>query len=703
MSVTDYEKAPTPSKVDTDYTKLPPDRKMRLSSEEERELLSTWVDRKNEAEEDRKQYLTQIKVNRKFAAGKQHLDVNTRDGRVLDVRERNGIKLETCDVLSQYLLTVLGRMANNDYRPNFLVSQDNELADNVAQAINSGFGWGWENEWYGDKKVLQILRLLVTDGIAGVRVKYDRQFGEILGEDIPFHHETGEPLFGDEEVQYRAESFATGRKVKEGVLREGKVVLEILSIENILAPPGFENPEDFPWEVISRAAHTDDVNSRYGVELEAEEIESPGQLTAGLGMNEGQKSAKLKNRVMVYTGYERPCSKYPRGLTVVFTQDHLLDYRDHLPFDDHPRGPSTGVHYFRWQTISGRFIGRGFIEGGLGPQKTINKRITQIGAIIDRNMPKVYIEENSLARPRTGEPNEIIEVRPGAPLPNTVQGTPPGGWMLQDIKLQQELLENALGLRPVTMGAPPQGVTAYSALALMTENDSLKLDPIAQDFRLGMVEVSWDCMEAMRNWPKGKKLLIAGPESTLEEFIWDSNMIPYRYLVRPPRGGALPRTQAAELQKINDLWNASGGLNGRLGFEWYAESMEQGKAQEIPPSLSDSQLHRAELENIVIVSTGQPTPVAEYDDDAKHVEVHRSFQTNLQTAADMGDENAMTLVQAFEAHIQEHEQNATNKRGVGSMPQDVTTPPQQGFRPPGPPEGTPNDSSLPPLPRIPQP
>jgi hypothetical protein len=36
------------------------------------------------------------------------------------------------------------------------------------------------------------------------------------------------------------------------------------------------------------------------------------------------------------------------------------------------------------------------------------------------------VEEQSLARPRTGEPMEVIEVHPGAPLPQVSSGSPSG-------------------------------------------------------------------------------------------------------------------------------------------------------------------------------------------------------------------------------------------------------------------------------------
>jgi hypothetical protein len=173
-------------------------------------------------------------------------------------------------------------------------------------------------------------------------------------------------------------------------------------------------------------------------------------------------------------------------------------------------------------------------------------------------------------------------------------------------------------------------------------------------------------MELMRNWPSDKRMNIIGPEGKLKNYLFDSNKIPVNYIVKPPRGGALPRSQAAEIQKINDIWAASAG---KLPLTWYIESLNQGKAQDLPPAIGDSDTHKAELENIIIEQTSQAPPVAPYDDDGKHVEIHRAAQMETQTRLDAGDESAQATVEAYEQHILEHEASAKQNQ----VPQ-VTSP-----------------------------
>lgn len=619
------------------------------------DVLIPWTNRKKAAEDEMKAYLTQIRVNRMFYAGKQHLQLNERDGRVLERRTKNGVELLTSNFLDQYILTAIGRLSSNDYKPNFHVGQDDNAAhEEIAQLINMAFSWGWDNEWQGDRKTQEILRYLAIDGTVAVRTRYDRRYGEIIG-DVPY--KDGTPILDKEEAaRYVASKAESGEYAEYQTLREGKICWELIDATNMLPPPGVTDPYDFPWEIIRRPVSVAEVKNRYGKladDVLEEEIDNEGSITAGY--NADGRSTQLQGMCMVYTGYEKPNQEHKKGRTVVFTETALLDVRDSLPLDQHPKGPRSGMHYFRWQILPGRFMGKAFIENGIGPQKIYNKRHTQVNAIIDRNMPKVYMEENSLARPRTGEPMEIIEIHPGAPLPRTEAGVQPGSWMLDDIKLQVESAERALGIRGISMGQAPQGVSAYSAMALLTENDALKLDPIGQDFGTTMDELCWDTMEQMRNWPNDKRMEILGPHGRLESFLFDSSKIPERYLVKRPHGGSLPRSQAAEIQKINDIWGAA---QGTLPLTWYVDSLNAGKPLHLPPSIGDSDLHKAELENVIILQGRAAPPVAPYDDDARHVESHRAAQMEAQSAVDAGDESMLEVVQAFEQHIVEHEASA---------------------------------------------
>jgi hypothetical protein len=677
-----------------------------------KELHGKWLERKRTAARHREQFLPQVKINRKFAVAKQHLNVNTRTGRVIEVRTRNGIKQVTSDVLGQYVQTVLGKMGGQDYRPNFTaVDQYGAYSETISEEMNDAFLWAWDNEFMGDRKIQQLFLHLVIDGTVAIRCRYDRSVGDYVG-DVPY--KDGLPIL-DPKKAYDHVAKASeegGQPANIKPLLEGKCVWDLLAYDNLLPPPGYDDDYNFPWDLIQRPVLVKDIKARYpelAKNVGPEKIESTATVTAGLGFADEEK-AVLEDMAFVYTGYERPCMDYPQGQTVVFTESAVLDVIEGLPYADHPRGPRTGLHYFRWQKVPGRFAGRAFIEGGIGGQTIRNKRLTQIDTIIDRNLPKTYVEEGSVALPQTGEPNEYIQVRPGSPLPRNDAGVAPGAWLLQDVKLQDENVEKALGVRGISLGSPPQGVSAYSAMALLNENDSLKLDPISQSLRLEMVEVCWDTMESMRNWPRAKKILVAGSEDKLKEYLFESSKIPYSYLVTQQKGGSLPRTQASELQKVNDIWNASLATKAPLPLNWYVDSLEAGKPLPVPEDQADQDEHLAELENFMMISTGENPPVTKWQNHTIHVKAHTADLEKFMLAAAEGDTASEVIAEVLQRHIADHEAaeeavaasqavpGPTQAMAPGNPP---LTSPQTDQAPPGAPQAPSAPTAPPPLAGLP--
>jgi hypothetical protein len=329
--------------------------------------------------------------------------------------------------------------------------------------------------------------------------------------------------------------------------------------------------------------------------------------------------------------------------------DHLLDVAAELPYQGAPYGPRSGITYFRYWPIKQRFFGMALIEPGLGPQRRRNKRSSQIDEIIDRSLPKVYGEEGSIDVDRiTGTPMEFVPLKVGSSKPIIDPGVPISAALTGDINQCDEDIQKALGINEIGLGNAPAGVSAYSAMALISENDAQKLNPIAQRFKLAVADLGRDTFEAMRNWPDGKQMLIAGDDDTLDAVTFERAMLPASFYVRPAKGGTLPRSQASEIQKIADLWNAAtvAGVVAQAPqawIEWYKTSLDEGTSDELPRmDQTNEQRHKAALENIVMHREGQPVPVAPYDDPAVHIPEHDDMLMNLQMAVEEGDNSPET-------------------------------------------------------------
>jgi len=682
-------------------------------SEADRELLAPWIRRRDLARADRKRYEQTWAVNQFFAAGIQWLSLEQATGRIAEdpnARDKRGRPLDVVDVLSQYNGTVIGKLAQGDMRPELLSMYDNDAqADMYAEQLNAAVGFAWDEECKADRRFLAILRTLVELGTAGIRCRVDRVSGKLLAPEWP--HANGQPLLGDGEAQQHMEQMYTaGMPVDLRPLREAKLALEKLSPWNILPPPGIEDSDEWPWELIVRPVHIPELKMVYGDKaagVTADRIEDMGMLAYSVQRTSSQAAQPavvtgLKEHALVYTGYLKPNNEYPDGQTVVYTHDgHLLDQVESLPYTQSPWGPRSGITYFRWGILEGRFWGRAFMEPGVGPQKIRNKRSSQIDLTIDSGQNKIFIEEGSIDTSKLkGVPNEIVKVKPGATMPKSDGGIQPGAWMQADLELQDTNIQKALGIYGVGLGENPQAVTTYGQLALLNENESTKFGPIAQDFKLNVCDVVRDMIEAMKQWPADKQILIAGDENKLRALAFNAKAaVPSAYLVRPASGSALPRSEGAELQKVTDIMNQAVATGAAVQqpaewLAWYVQSLNEGKADTIPNTgLGVEQRRKAALENVVMVHAGQVLPVAPEDDAQIHVTEHDEEIVRLQESVAEGDAQAAQLVQVVEQHKQLHleqaQQNAGQvqsslpPRGPAPGPPGIPTPPSPGASPAG--------------------
>jgi hypothetical protein len=656
--------------------------------QDDQDLLRPWLKRRDDARADRKNYEPQWRKNQAYAAGVQWLIENPNTGEIRSATHDPQTKrlLDTVDVLSQYSQTAIGKLAQGDLRPELLCSYDHdELADEYTEQLNDALAFAWEEECKGDRKLIAVLRCLVELGTCAIRCRYDRTEGNLIADAVP--HLDGKPIL-DKATAYAAMSDPQTRaRISLRPVREGKIVWEKLAPWNLLPPPGIEDPDEFPWHLIVRPVALTDLLALYGdkaAAVRADRIEDLGGYTVNNlsgprlnqpGLNQTTSpvvAGKLYEHALVYTGYLLPDNDFPAGQMIVFSHDgHLLDAQETLAYQRPPWGPRPGLTYFRWHVLEGRFWGRSFIEPGMSPQRRRNKRSSQYDEIIDRGLPRIWAEEGSFTpSSQGGGPLEVQWVKPGSTVPKTDGGIAPGAWMLQDIQECDADIEKTLGLRGPTLGNAPAGVSAYSAMALLTENDAVKLDPIAQEFKLGICDVVRDTVEAMQQWPANKQLLIAGDGDKLKAVSFQAEKaIPAAYIARPAKGGTLPRSQAAEVQKIADLWNAAtvAGVVAQAPeawIEWYKSSLDAGNALDLPRTdVVSQQLHKAALENIVMARTGNTLPVAPYDDPQVHVQAHRDEQMQLSSMAALGDTDAAAGLSAIEQHVQAHLMQAQENAG----------------------------------------
>ena len=623
-------------------------------------IASMWRARIQHGMRDRRRYEPQWHINQAFAAGKQWLAWAPRERRLVLPPLPDGRERYTADVLTQYLWTAAGKIMADDFRPELLFRRNDIESEEFASQANKALAYGWEHEWQGDKVLTQLIVKVVTYGTCAIRCRFDPTIGPVVAANVP--HLDGKPILDPAQaVQAVATAAAEGRTLTFKDVK-GRVVWEPLSPFQLIVPPGLEHEDDFPWEIVVRPRTIDSLKREYGARADTVEEEMLSAIDL-VGIREQpiadsdlaftSAGGKLEGHTLVYTCYQRPTRDLPNGQTAVIAgRDHVLDLRNELPYRSPEGEPRAGLTYFHDWRVPSRFWSKALIEPGIGPQRMLNKRRSQQQEIIDRGLPWVAVEEGSLKQPPQGKPMAIVPMKPGAAKPQQMQGIGPGAWMQEDVQSIIADLERAMGIRDVSLGTHPQGVSAYAALALMGENDQTKMDPIVQGFKLSVRGVVENTLyDVRRYWPPDKIIALAGNDGLLEAVTFNASKIPDFFQVEIAKGATRPRSQGAQIQMIYDLFEQASATGQTLTIDWLYESLQAGKPEPLPDLPANVHRKKAEVENQEMMA-GQQVGVAYYDPPEVHIPVHRDQQVQAELTG------RLQQAQLIELHIRQHQMAA---------------------------------------------
>lgn len=612
------------------------------------ELVGVWRDRITQAREARKPFEPTWLSNLAFAAGQHWLAWDERQRTMRHLSELDEFyadrELYTADVITEQRAAALGELSTGDDRPQLLLAQEGDNAELIQQAINQAVGYGWEHEWKADVAIEQARRLCLDFGFSAIRVRRDPTLGPVVA-NVP--HLDGQPIT-DEGKLAALDAYGRGQLELRDI-HEGVTVWEPLSALNLLTPPGVVHEDAFPWEIVVRPVLIDKVEEEFGEA--AAGLTEDGDVASVIGLStdkeprnpDGGPRARLRGHVWLFTGYERPCRRYPQGQVVHLASNsfRLLRVDPQLPYQGADGSRRTGISYFHWWRLNDRFQSRAFIEGLKDPQRMINRRRTQAIEIGDRSMPYVIVETDSKAIERRGTPMETIEVGRDEREPKPVTGMNPGTAWQADVEAFRQDLSHASTLAPLRLGENPASVDTYSQLALLNENEALKRSAIRQDQQRSIARLVEDSLfDIRRYWPPEKQILVAGDEGQLSQQAFEKSKIPDFYVVRPAQGSAQPRSQGAELKKVDSIWQAAlasgvavNPAAAEAWLRWYADSLEAGQALDLPEDPGDEHVTKAQRE-CQMMADGEDVTPAYYDPPEVHIPIERSAQVQAEMVED---------------------------------------------------------------------
>lgn len=671
-------------------------------------LVAVWRDRISRAKEARRPYERIWLSNLAFAAGQHWLVWDDRSTRMRHIAEMDGSysdrTLYTADRIREYLQAQLGELNSDDDRPDLITAQEGDNAEAIARELNDAVGHAWRFEAKADQILERARRGCLTLGVNAIRARFDASKGPLTD-----HQPTGQDgkAITDNTALDMLEQHGTlpdGSLPKFTQVREGHSVLESYTAFQILTPPGLTHEDDFPWEILVRPVLVEDLKDEYGAAAEALKEDTDIASAAGLSTGQaaggqpaqstpgGVDNSRVRDHCWLYTCFRKPCRSYPKGQTVVLASNQylLLDEQDELPYEDAAKNPHSGVVYYHWWRLDDRFWSRSFIEPLKDPQRAINEQETINIEIIKAGTPKVFVKKGDLPEKPVGLPMEIVEMEETAEEPHFFNGTGPGTWMAASIEHHAENLAHASTLSKISIGENPDNVDTYSQFFALNESEGRKRDPILTDHRRQNGKlVEFLAFDVREWWPDEKTILVSGDEDTIAQQTFVKSRVPDFYMVNQAEGPAAPRSQAAEIKKVDAIWGAALAstivqTDPASWTAWYSDSLKAGRALELPEPQKDSQERFAEFENF-LMQNGEEVEPAYYDLAPVHIPSHREAQDHARVTGDM--ETVARIERHIQATLEIQTEVAQQQAALEPAPPPV--PPEQQGPPPAGPSPTP--------------
>lgn len=686
---------------------------------------ATWRNRIRAAEYHRKPFELGWLTFLAYAAGQQWVTVDRfnrtlRDIRDVDPRYENA-DLYTADFIKEQRGAALGELQSDTERPEFLAPEDapeDIVTEGIAAQVNRAISYAWDFEFEGDQQLMDVRRKTIDLGVGAIRCRFDKYAGKLMiaSDGSPVQAplgDDGEPITDASAAhEYVAGKQAKGETAKfSGDLTEGCHRWETGSAFNQLVPPGIPHEKDFPWQIWVRPAPLDEVHEMYPASRDLRADENIGSIM-GITVAQGASSvmtagqpARLADHIWLYTCYERPTKKFPKGRVAVLAgaEKRLLQVIPQLPYQTPDGRWHSGIVYFHWWRLTDRFWSTGLVETLKDSQRMTNRTATQVQEIIDRSMPFGIIEEDSLPQKPSGRPMEWQQVKKGTQVvPQWVAGPGPGLWMESH---RQQLMTDAMHastMSALKLGENPTNVDTYSQLALLQDQEASKRSTIRSDQQQATVKlVEFALLDIAKYWPESKQVLVAGGnENELQAREFSKSIIPPLYIIRAARGSAKPRSQAAQLQLVADIWNAAIASlavqqDPLAWMQWLKDSYESGEPLALPSPPIDHQVEKARRENHALLN-GEVPAVAYWDNIALHLPIHRDAEDQAVVAGDIES------LKRIEQHVAEHRQVAAEnaqtvaQQSVPPTPSGMAPPPPVGMPTPTGPQPPPGPGPTPP-------
>ena len=624
------------------------------------DLASFVNDEFRRRQSDRLPFELQWRLNMEFIKGNQYLTVNSHLRKIDEVPKLYWYQER--EVFNQIATIIETRIAQlSRQRPMMKVrpASGDETDIQSAKLSNAILESKWHDESM-DNKQDDLVTWMEHTGTGIIKNTWDADKGAMVGQ-----AQTNEEIDLGEGFTDEQETFID--------VYEGDVDTEIISPFEFYPDSNFRNNMDEVRSCIhAKAFHVKDILEMYGVQVDAEQIDSftmqSGGSLSGLGYKNGSfttKTETIKDHAIVKEYYERPSDKFPEGRFIVIAGDDVL-YSGDLPYKNGQDGKRE-LPFIRVPClpIPNQFWGQSVAERCIPIQRRYNALRNRKAEYLNLvTIGQWYEPIGSLDDDEDDElnnaPGNRIRYHQGAGRPEPVDfPSLPSSFENE----QQSLLGEFTAVSGVSelsrFSEAPSGVKSGVALSIANEQDDTRLSMSASRIGEGIRVTGQHWIRLFKQFAEEPRLVKLSDDIG-DVVSWTASDLESDDIIIE-NISALSETPAQRRQMVLDLIG-TGMFNreennpfSKEGVRKILELIEMGHWETGVNDMLEMNKDKADRENRFL-QQGQQPQVRSYDDHAVHIEQHNRFRLRPEYEEILMSPYGQMIDFAFEQHVNMHRQ-----------------------------------------------
>lgn len=349
---------------------------------------------------------------------------------------------------------------------------------------------------------------------------------------------------------------------------EGEVGVKVVSPFQVRVDPAAESDEDVTFVLIGEVSPIRDIRRRWPhlkniISEDLGLMERYDALVTGTGVNTMRAGSDTHfvsgapdrdegiPKALVLYYHERPSPAYPHGRYWVSVGNELAEEPQPLP-----EGIWPVIIHMKDIEVPGRFHGASTFEAAVGLQREyneVNALIKEHHNLLLRGKWLVPIGSNIRRGQITQQPGEVIQYTPGLkpemaklePLPSQVYAE--RARILADF-------EQITGIRKVSMGEAPPGVTSGRAFLTLQEADDTDLAPMLESLEECVADLAWAWIRIIQQrYDDDRMVHVVGADRRYQVRAFKGADLSGVVDVVPQHGSAFPWSQVARQNMLIEI------------------------------------------------------------------------------------------------------------------------------------------------------